>query len=81
MECLQVSSRLHKGYLIYNKDLYCVHRPVVITDIVPAWNAYKTWSKHGFLQKFGDIRVLLKVVQVTQKRLGLVVIKLFFMLN
>ena len=37
---------------------------MIVTDIIPAWQAYKTWGKSQFLEKYGDNRILLKVVQV-----------------
>ncbi|KAL4221834.1 hypothetical protein ACF0H5_020088 [Mactra antiquata] len=44
-------------------DLYDGKWPVIVTDIVPNWTAYKEWSKDFFQQKYGADKVILKAVQ------------------
>ncbi|XP_052820967.1 bifunctional arginine demethylase and lysyl-hydroxylase JMJD6-like [Mya arenaria] len=44
-------------------DLYDAKWPVIVQDIVPDWEAYKTWSKEFFLKNYRHHRIMLKAVE------------------
>lgn len=44
-------------------DLYDGKWPVIITDVVPSWTAYKSWGKNFFLENYATDRIILKAVE------------------
>ncbi|KAH3818441.1 hypothetical protein DPMN_120163 [Dreissena polymorpha] len=45
------------------RELYDAKWPVIVTDIIPFWEAYRTWNKEFFLTHYGSQNVLMRTVK------------------
>ncbi|XP_074654452.1 bifunctional arginine demethylase and lysyl-hydroxylase JMJD6-like [Tubulanus polymorphus] len=43
-------------------DVYDGKWPVIVTDVMPKWQAFKRWNKKFFLDNYGDERIAVKAV-------------------
>ena len=49
--------------LSFNISYIVIHRPVIVTDVVPEWKASK-WTGKFFNDTYGDQRIAMKAVSV-----------------